>query len=76
MKGDQGRGLKGSISLQGRPDAEPRAGPGSRTGRDVWRRPHCGVPDHPSAAELRRGRRRKRFSVFGGRWEKTQLTYK
>uniref|UniRef100_H3CNS4 Matrix metallopeptidase 11 n=1 Tax=Tetraodon nigroviridis TaxID=99883 RepID=H3CNS4_TETNG len=45
----------------------------------------CGVPDHPAVTEselklrrerLGRERRRKRFSVFGGRWEKTDLTYK
>ncbi|XP_056874146.1 stromelysin-3-like [Takifugu flavidus] len=49
-----------------------------------WKRPRCGVPDYPSVTEselkLQRNRlrreRRKRFTVFGGRWEKTDLTYK
>lgn len=51
---------------------------------DPWKRPRCGVPDSPSITEselkLQRNRlrreRRKRFTVFGGRWEKTDLTYK
>lgn len=72
--------------MQGGPEADPRPPVlGSTKLRAVWRRPRCGVPDRPSVTEaelklqrkrLRGERRRKRFSVFGGRWEKTDLTYK
>ncbi|KAG9266340.1 stromelysin-3 [Astyanax mexicanus] len=53
-----------------------------------WKRRRCGVPDFPSKmgnsihhqaqrGEHHRGRhRRRRFVLFGGRWEKTDLTYK
>ncbi|TRY88579.1 hypothetical protein DNTS_034552 [Danionella cerebrum] len=54
-----------------------------------WNRPRCGVPDYPlqkggSALHysthkggLLAGRhRRKRFDLFPGRWDKTDLTYK
>uniref|UniRef100_A0A671NLI4 Stromelysin-3-like n=1 Tax=Sinocyclocheilus anshuiensis TaxID=1608454 RepID=A0A671NLI4_9TELE len=56
---------------------------------EFWNRPRCGVPDYPSQKEgsvlnystlkggLLGGRhRRKRFDLFGGRWDKTDLTYK
>lgn len=54
-----------------------------------WNRPRCGVPDYPSEkggsslhfsahkGGLLGGRhRRKRFDLFPGRWDKTDLTYK
>ncbi|XP_048022471.1 stromelysin-3 isoform X1 [Megalobrama amblycephala] len=56
---------------------------------EFWNRPRCGVPDYPSEKRghalhysthkvgLLGGRhRRKRFDLFGGRWDKTDLTYK
>lgn len=56
---------------------------------EFWRRPRCGVPDYPSLTQadlsyynlkkkggLSRQQRKKRFALFGGRWEKTDLTYK
>ncbi|XP_062340088.1 stromelysin-3 [Osmerus eperlanus] len=49
-------------------------------GTGVWKRRRCGVPDPPAPShpETRSGgqQRRKRFVLFGGRWEKTHLTYK
>ncbi|XP_068609095.1 stromelysin-3-like [Brachionichthys hirsutus] len=55
----------------------------------VWKRPWCGVPDDATLTHvgvskpnpkkrgaLSRRPRSKRFAVFGGRWEKTDLTYK
>ncbi|CAB1318926.1 unnamed protein product, partial [Coregonus sp. 'balchen'] len=54
----------------------------------VWNRPRCGVPDYPtqkggiSDYHMQKGgtfggkQRRKRFVLFGGRWDKTDLTYK
>lgn len=38
----------------------------------------CGVPDYPDQREvhLSRRHRQKRFVIFGGRWPKTELTYK
>ncbi|KAF7648484.1 hypothetical protein LDENG_00156350 [Lucifuga dentata] len=58
--------------------------------RELWKRPRCGVPDYPiltwvslayHSLKKRKGvlngqQRRKRFALFGGRWEKTELTYK
>ena len=55
-----------------------------------WKRPRCGVPDYPNLMQLdmshhwlkskkgglSRNQRRKRFALFGGRWEKNDLTYK
>ncbi|KAM4528054.1 stromelysin-3-like isoform 1-T1 [Odontesthes bonariensis] len=55
-----------------------------------WKRPRCGVPDYPNLMQLdmshywlkskkgglSRNQRRKRFALLGGRWEKTDLTYK
>lgn len=55
-------------------------------GTEFWNRPRCGVPDYPtekgalSDYHMQKGfgglHRRKRFVLFGGRWEKTDLTYK
>ncbi|XP_029503774.1 stromelysin-3 [Oncorhynchus nerka] len=55
----------------------------------IWNRPRCGVPDYPTQKQsgisdyhMQKGgtfggkQRRKRFVVFGGRWDKTDLTYK
>uniref|UniRef100_A0A673GAF1 Peptidase metallopeptidase domain-containing protein n=1 Tax=Sinocyclocheilus rhinocerous TaxID=307959 RepID=A0A673GAF1_9TELE len=38
----------------------------------------CGVPDYPDQREVHLSRhpRQKRFVIFGGRWPKTDLTYK
>ncbi|XP_069573411.1 stromelysin-3-like [Brachyistius frenatus] len=62
-----------------------------QNGTESWKRPRCGVPDYPPITQAdvshysqkkRRGgpskqqQRRKRFALFGGRWEKTDLTYK
>ncbi|KAK2819394.1 hypothetical protein Q5P01_024955 [Channa striata] len=52
----------------------------------MFRRHHrCGVPDNPTLKrvdlshynlkEKNRQQRKKRFALFGGRWEKTDLTY-
>ncbi|KAM4634562.1 stromelysin-3-like [Polymixia lowei] len=55
----------------------------------IWNCPRCGVPDYPTSKQvgvsfyntqkkgaLNRQQRRKRFVLFGGRWDKTDLTYK
>ncbi|KAJ7988124.1 hypothetical protein DPEC_G00320370 [Dallia pectoralis] len=55
----------------------------------VWNRPRCGVPDYPTqkhggfsdrhptkGATFGGKQRSKRFVLFGGRWDKTDLTYK
>ena len=46
----------------------------------LWKRPRCGVPDPPAsphpATRSRGQQRRKRYVLFGGRWEKTHLTYR
>ncbi|XP_029915271.1 stromelysin-3 isoform X2 [Myripristis murdjan] len=42
----------------------------------AWNRPRCGVPDFPAQKEVHLGQRQKRFVLYGGRWEKTDLTYK
>ncbi|KAG7480566.1 hypothetical protein MATL_G00057500 [Megalops atlanticus] len=49
-----------------------------KNGTKFWNRPRCGVPDYPAKKEaVFAGRQRqKRFVLFGGRWEKTDLTYK
>ncbi|XP_030074338.1 stromelysin-3 isoform X1 [Microcaecilia unicolor] len=45
--------------------------------RDHWNPPRCGVPDFPVQPDGHHGRnRQKRFVLSGGRWEKTNLTYK
>ncbi|XP_023664427.1 stromelysin-3-like isoform X2 [Paramormyrops kingsleyae] len=64
-------------------------GPPPGNGSEVWRRPRCGVPDYTArevleAAEKarahgrgqRRRQRQRRFVLFGGRWDKTDLSYK
>ncbi|MGH0151444.1 UNVERIFIED_CONTAM: hypothetical protein FKN15_024094 [Acipenser sinensis] len=44
---------------------------------DLWKRPRCGVPDYPQQKGMHgKLHRQKRFVLFGGRWEKTDLTYK
>ncbi|KAJ8388734.1 hypothetical protein AAFF_G00129670 [Aldrovandia affinis] len=45
---------------------------------EFWNRPRCGVPDYPANKGAVYGKRlrQKRFVLFGGRWEKTDLTYK
>ncbi|XP_030625720.1 stromelysin-3 [Chanos chanos] len=60
----------------------------SKNGTDFWKRPRCGVPDYPTQkgasaqdyghkGTMRGGHhRQKRFVLYGGRWEKTDLTYK
>ncbi|XP_068561844.1 stromelysin-3-like [Cebidichthys violaceus] len=62
----------------------------SKNDSEFWKRPRCGVPDYPTLTQvglsyynlkekrggLRAHQRRKRFALFGGRWEKTDLTYK
>ncbi|KAJ8384911.1 hypothetical protein AAFF_G00197190, partial [Aldrovandia affinis] len=57
-------------------DTLKEAPPGN--GSEFWNQPRCGVPDYPSQ---KRGaftgrQRQKRFVLFGGRWDKTDLTYK
>ncbi|KAG8597221.1 hypothetical protein GDO81_002200 [Engystomops pustulosus] len=42
-----------------------------------WNPPRCGVPDIPVPEDSSNGRnRQKRFVLSGGRWDKTNLTYK
>uniref|UniRef100_A0A8D0FDN6 Uncharacterized protein n=1 Tax=Strix occidentalis caurina TaxID=311401 RepID=A0A8D0FDN6_STROC len=42
-----------------------------------WNPPRCGVPDLPVFPDGQNGRnRQKRFVLSGGRWDKTDLTYK
>uniref|UniRef100_H2MAH3 Stromelysin-3 n=1 Tax=Oryzias latipes TaxID=8090 RepID=H2MAH3_ORYLA len=62
----------------------------SRNDTEFWNRPRCGVPDYPkvtqldmrhhslkrTAGGLKKQERSKRFALFGGRWEKTDLSYK
>ncbi|TNN52409.1 Stromelysin-3 [Liparis tanakae] len=46
---------------------------------NAWNRPRCGVPDYPAHKEAHhhRGRhRQRRFVLYGGRLEKTDLTYR
>lgn len=64
--------------------------PKSHNDTENWKRPRCGVPDYPAFTQadmsdynlkkkrggLSKQQRRKRFALFGGRWEKTHLTYK
>lgn len=67
-----------------------KSGMGSKNDTDIWNRPRCGVPDYPTLTQkdlsfysLENGdpikqqqQRKKRFTLFGGRWENTDLTYK
>ncbi|RVE65552.1 hypothetical protein OJAV_G00117680, partial [Oryzias javanicus] len=62
----------------------------SKNDTEFWNRPRCGVPDYPkvtqldvlhhslkrTAGGLRKQQRSKRFALYGGRWEKTDLSYK
>ncbi|XP_037609735.1 stromelysin-3-like [Sebastes umbrosus] len=63
----------------------------SKNDTELWKRPRCGVPDYPTLTQvglsyynlknkkkggLSRQQRKKRYALFGGRWEKTHLTYK
>ncbi|XP_026152415.1 stromelysin-3-like [Mastacembelus armatus] len=60
----------------------------SKNVTESWKRPRCGVPDFPTVLQVdlsnsnlkmigqSRQQRRKRFALFGGRWEKTDLTYR
>ncbi|KAG8455884.1 hypothetical protein GDO86_001904 [Hymenochirus boettgeri] len=42
-----------------------------------WNPPRCGVPDFPDLTNSSGGRNRyKRFVLSGGRWDKSNLTYK
>lgn len=63
--------------------------PTSKNDTEYWNRPRCGVPDYPAFTKvdlsyyslkkkggLSKQQRKKRFALFGGRWEKTDLTYK
>ncbi|KAM6965142.1 stromelysin-3 [Aplochiton taeniatus] len=44
---------------------------------DIRNRPRCGVPDYAAQKiDHRQRQRQKRFVVYGGRWEKNDLTYK
>ncbi|KAG7217800.1 hypothetical protein INR49_020859 [Caranx melampygus] len=45
---------------------------------NAWNRPRCGVPDYPAQREVHhRGRQRqRRYVLYGGRLEKTDLTYR
>ncbi|XP_013870071.1 stromelysin-3 isoform X1 [Austrofundulus limnaeus] len=45
---------------------------------NAWNRPRCGVPDFPTQKEahLRARHRQRRFVLHGGRFDKTDLTYK
>ncbi|XP_053556496.1 stromelysin-3 [Bombina bombina] len=45
--------------------------------QDLWNPPRCGVPDIPAPKDSLNGRNRnKRFVLSGGRWDKTNLTYR
>ncbi|XP_038136606.1 stromelysin-3-like [Cyprinodon tularosa] len=57
----------------------------SRNETEFWNRPRCGVPDYPKVTPLdasnhsrkrSRKQRGKRFALFGGRWDKFDLTYR
>lgn len=41
-----------------------------------WNPPRCGVPDLPPLPGQSSRNRQKRFVLSGGRWDKTNLTYK
>nr|XP_046241804.1 stromelysin-3 [Scatophagus argus] len=45
---------------------------------NTWNRPRCGVPDYPIEKEVHYGgqHRQRRFVLYGGRLEKTDLTYR
>ncbi|KAK5870678.1 hypothetical protein PBY51_003604 [Eleginops maclovinus] len=43
---------------------------------NTWSRPRCGVPDYPTQKEVHYRGRQRRFVLYGGRLEKTDLTYR
>lgn len=45
--------------------------PAPKNDTELWKRPRCGVPDLDKSNQ----QRRKRYALFGGRWDKTDLTY-
>ncbi|NWT53588.1 MMP11 protein, partial [Erythrocercus mccallii] len=50
---------------------------GAAAGPPGWSPPRCGVPDLPLLPAGASGRnRQKRFVLSGGRWDKSELTYK
>lgn len=68
---------------------QAKSGTGSKNDTDIWNRPRCGVPDYPILTQkdlsfyslekgdpIKQQQRKKRFTLFGGRWENTDLTYK
>lgn len=44
----------------------------------AWTRPRCGVPDHPAQTKQlwQNQPRQRRFVLYGGRMDKTDLTYR
>lgn len=44
--------------------------------QNSWNPPRCGVPDIPAPPDSSGRNRQKRFVLSGGRWEKTNLTYR
>lgn len=59
-------------------DLEKETSLSNGTSGGGWNRPRCGVPDFPVQRELHhRGRQRqRRYVLYGGRLEKTDLTYR
>lgn len=65
-----------------------KTGLGSKNDSDLWTPSRCSFPDYPITTQVGlshydlkkkgglRQQRKKRFALFGGRWEKTELTYK
>lgn len=45
---------------------------------NTWNRPRCGVPDYPAQKEVhyRVRNRQRRFVLYGGRLDRTDLTYR
>ncbi|XP_032253458.1 stromelysin-3 isoform X1 [Phoca vitulina] len=68
-KGPQPRHEAAPGSLAPAPTAQETPQPASTP-----RPPRCGVPDPPEGLSARN--RQKRFVLSGGRWEKTDLTYR
>ncbi|KAG9354643.1 hypothetical protein JZ751_001356 [Albula glossodonta] len=65
--------LKGASWVKGGPTGAVLP----KNSTDFWNRPRCGVPDYPLNRDVVFGKRlrQKRYVLFGGRWEKTDLTY-